>query len=652
MNNILKKADFWLMIFIVVATGVFVLARGQDQNWDLLNYHFFTGYSVLHGRTLIDIAPSGLPSFLHPAYNVVSYLAFSQLPFPYGAWILLAIQLSSVPAIALIAKEISTAIGLPEISPTRQLAWLLCLVAPLWISELGTSFFSSSTAPLILWGLFLLVRSGSRQASAWFLSGAMFGLASGLKLTNVTFAIAASMSALYLAFRKGKPATLSLLLFAAGGCAGFLLTAGWYWHLWTTWGNPVFPLYSGIFKSAYFEAVNFRDLRWMFQSFPDFLLFIVQSAFGTAKTSEMFFADARLLIVLLLLPGALLSSPVKPFKQSAYAFLLFFFVGFGLWSVTFAYQRYLIPLEILLGLVILVLVARITESDWKRFGALSLIAALSVFAAKIPDWGHGKVENQDRGPFDIRVPEKIASTPARYLIIGYPVAYILPSLHPDSRFYGLGLSNQMDALIGQRFQENSSLPIRLLINPVLGQGTRELLARLRITEPQSRWNCTDFLSRAGRYVICELEAMQQTQSRPEILLDAQYAGMKASHSTGILWEKGLSFYEPWGRWSEGNELAWGLGACLPKGHIKINIDGHAFGPNAGQPFKLMVGSQSISFVVGNQDDRASLRVNNQEDCVDTLKIQISGAVSPAELGIGPDPRKLGLAVKGLQILSE
>ena len=149
-----------------LAAMIFVYMRGQDVNYDLLNYHYYAGYSLLHGRYEYDIAPARMQSFFNPMANVIAYLSLKNLPFPFSGWLILVMQLLSVPALILISRETGKGLGYAKTSFSELLALVLCLISPLWWSELGTTFFSSWTAPLILWSVYLLTRSFSGQ-SPW-----------------------------------------------------------------------------------------------------------------------------------------------------------------------------------------------------------------------------------------------------------------------------------------------------------------------------------------------------------------------------------------------------------------------------------------------------------------------------------------------------
>jgi hypothetical protein len=88
----------WLFSAVpVIFAFAFVYQRGQDINWDLQNYHYFVGYFLLHGRFIHDIAPTGLQSFINPTANILAYLPLAHLSFPASAWIILLVQLISLP---------------------------------------------------------------------------------------------------------------------------------------------------------------------------------------------------------------------------------------------------------------------------------------------------------------------------------------------------------------------------------------------------------------------------------------------------------------------------------------------------------------------------------------------------------------------------
>lgn len=672
-STIIKSMDVWIGLAFCLCAIAYTAYLGEDQNWDLQNYHYFTGYSYLTDRGDADIAAAGFQSFLYPAVNALAYTALSKLQFPFSVWLILSVQLLSVPALILISREIAKTLGEDYNGTPRHLAIIICLASPLWISELGTSFFSSTTAPFVLWGLYLLLKNTDQyQKRLWFLSGILFGLSLALKLTNAPFAIAAGASAVYITIRSKKWRPSRLTWFILGGIIGTLFAARWYWSLWDKWESPVFPLYNQIFKSPFYPLVNFRDDRWLFQSILDFFSFLTQAAVGSSKTSEFYFADPRYLIVLVFLPALALCHRSIKISLTSQAFLVFFFMGIGLWSKSLAYQRYLIPIELISGIATWVIIATLAKSKQAQIYAMLCATGICLALIKIPDWGHAQSttdihapidiiwkrpaskiesgENVHNGAFNLVIPGNLATTPANYLVIGNPLSYILPYLDPASHFYGMGVSPEIDELIQKRLKSDRGLPIRILVSEDSTQSIRSIITSLGLAEAPLEFNCSYIISSISRYKVCELlnktEKLHTQAVRAEAIYDEGKYKYKAD---GILFEKGLSHIESWGRWSDSDTVEWGLDKCLPKGHISIDITAHAFGPNIAKQFTLVIGEQTKYFLLKGTDSTVSVQFDNAQFCADKVAIEVPASTSPQSLGMNSDGRKLGIGIRRLLI---
>jgi hypothetical protein len=150
-----------------------------------------------------------------------------------------------------------------------------------------------------------------------------------------------------------------------------------YVTAWLLTGNPVFPLYNGIFRSPYFDAYNFVDDRWLkgfnFTNYWD--LFFNTSAYMEARN---FSAGFQYLLLFPLGLIALLS--IRGLRRQA-APLLVPLLGFGL--VMFAatqYWRYEFPVMPLAVLAIGALLA----PAYPGRGALAVqVALLSCIALNL-----------------------------------------------------------------------------------------------------------------------------------------------------------------------------------------------------------------------------------------------------------------------------
>jgi hypothetical protein len=654
----LKVKPIWLFVASVgLSAFAWVYLRGQDTNWDLLNYHYFSGYALLNGNFGADIAPSGLQSFLNPVPNVLAYLALSQWPFPASAWLMAAVQLLALPLLVLIGRQLGLALGFTKIKMAEFWALALCLLAPLWWSELGTSFSDATMTPLVLLGLHLGLRGVAQGDEKVFrvLTGAgiCFGLAVGLKLTNAPFALAFSAALVGVYAPAGWRTTAKQTLpFLVGLAIGVLPTLWWNVYLLHNWGSPLFPLYNAWLKSPYFDLVNFRDLRWRFESVNAFLRYLWDSAGGTVKTSEFLFADVRLLIFTVL-AAVLLILRKRFFNQHCVtlSFLYFLGISFLLWATLFAYQRYMIPVEILFGFGIWVLLAHLIPNN--RPVAWLLVAGVLVSATviKVPDWGHSQARVGQINPFGVQLTAEQVSTPARYLVLGHAITYILPFLHKDSQFFGLGtLSNQTDVVVANAVAKLDARPLRILLRQaVAGESLWERLAPFGFDSVNTHLKCFHFRTDIDIYAICDLEAKLTGERGVIVPIELDFRDAKQLLPPSLLGVSGLAPQESWGRWSTSDQVTLHFANCLPKGKITIDVRGHAFGPNTGKPVRLFVGSSQASITLKEFDKDVRVNLNNQAECENKLVLLVPDKASPLALGISSDTRTLGLGLVKIDI---
>jgi hypothetical protein len=111
--------------------------------------------------------------------------------------------------------------------------------------------------------------------------------------------------------------------------------------------------------------------------------------------------------------------------------------------------------------------------------------------------------------------------------------------------------------------------------------------------------------------------------------------------------KGFSGPEAWGRWTEGGEAALILGAPLPP-RFDLVLEAKAFGPNAGAPLEIRAGGVVRTLVLGTglTNERVPFRDVAPSR---TLVFRIPHPVSPREMGLGEDDRRLGIAVSRLAL---
>jgi hypothetical protein len=130
--------------------------------------------------------------------------------------------------------------------------------------------------------------------------------------------------------------------------------------------------------------------------------------------------------------------------------------------------------------------------------------------------------------------------------------------------------------------------------------------------------------------------------------DLQHPYFKKTAWTGsIVADQGLSFPEPWGVWSDGDTVTLTFSTPFPPA-FNLALRGYAFGRNAGREFVVQVGDEERRFTLGTQEETRLLAFSHAGGAK-TLRIRVPAAVSPKEMGMSSDARRLGLGITELRI---
>jgi len=437
---------------LAVAIGtmlVYAVRRGQDANWDQLNYHLSIPFLLLHGTFWDSIAPSGIQTYLNPLILVPEYLVIRALP-PLAAVITIVVAQAMA---FVIAARICLRIAGPDPDNGGYLGaflgFVLCLASPMALSEAGTTIVDLIAAiPVLLAYLLLLTRDdASAPRHACLAAGLLLGLAAGLKLTNLVFAMGAP--AFFLtgpAQPRQRAAGVAQLVL--GAVIGFLSVAGW-WHLalWRRFHNPIFPYANNIFHSPDYPPVAQRDTRFLPTSAWDILRYPYYWLVGGSPTpvlpspaSETDPKDARFALALVGAPVALAIALFRHPKGSALlarpetGLLLVCAIDYLVWLFTFGILRYLMPVEILCGAVLLVLTGWVAAGRW-RTRLLLVLALLTVLRVHVASWQ--RVPWQSHWGTIAPAPLALQGRPLIFLIFG-PSAFVALSLPANARYVNLG----------------------------------------------------------------------------------------------------------------------------------------------------------------------------------------------------------------------
>ena len=114
---------------------------------------------------------------------------------------------------------------------------------------------------------------------------------------------------------------------------------------------------------------------------------------------------------------------------------------------------------------------------------------------------------------------------------------------------------------------------------------------------------------------------------------------------------GMSSFEAIGRWTEGKNVTFVFAQNLP---AKFTLDlefAPAFGPDVGKVVKIEVGDWKNQFIASEKPKKETFIIETSLP-TDTIKFVVPVPLSPVEMGIGTDPREVGIMFRRLSIISD
>ncbi|MBC8021737.1 MAG: hypothetical protein H7Y14_01370, partial [Burkholderiales bacterium] len=226
-------------------------------------------------------------------------------------------------------------------------------------------------------------------------------------------------------------------LLAAFGLAGFLLTYGfWGATLQREFGNPFFPYLNGIFQSPWWELVSFHDERYGPRNALEAITYPFRFAWNGRVADDVWFRDPRMATLFVLAVACIAghSRAVRmdaPFALPRWRFVaVFAAVAYATWLAQFAIYRYLIPLELVSGALMVGCIHQLAHSPSMRRGAAALLALFVVAATFPPNWGRVPAGESYFGA----PPPALPPDAAVIFEPHKPLAYLIPFFRHDARF--------------------------------------------------------------------------------------------------------------------------------------------------------------------------------------------------------------------------
>jgi len=114
---------------------------------------------------------------------------------------------------------------------------------------------------------------------------------------------------------------------------------------------------------------------------------------------------------------------------------------------------------------------------------------------------------------------------------------------------------------------------------------------------------------------------------------------------------GMSGYETIGRWTEGKDVDFVFTQNLPS-KFTLNLEfAQAFGPNVGKVAQIQVGEWKSTFIASDRPKKVSFLIE-ASTATNSIKFVVPAPLSPEDLGVGEDTRKVGIMFKRLSIVTD
>jgi hypothetical protein len=427
---------------------------GKEMTWDLLHYHFYSGFSALNDRFEQDYFAAGPQSYFNP-YAYVPFYILVRLGLP---GLMVGTVLAILQSVVLwITYELACCVCLSEERKERLLfglsATVLALMNPILLQQLGSSFSDITTTGFVLGGWLLLAQSVRFPRTKSIIWGAIaLGFATALKPTNGVCALAGFLLVAFVPVPLVRRIR-NLFYFGVALGTSFVLTAApWAFRLAKRFGNPMFPLLNSIFKSPEMTIASLKAYRFIPDSLVEALLRpFSMSSTGVMIHEELSAPDIRyvlLLSVFLIFVIAwawrsirrtstpLVASLSDPSTRVIAALGCGFTVAWIAWLSGSGNSRYFIPMACVAAVLAIALLFRLLANH--TFGRNGILLAL--FVAQGTQLALGTDYRWNPTPwqghwFNVEVPGKLATDPNLYLSVGGPSnSFLVPFLAKGSGF--------------------------------------------------------------------------------------------------------------------------------------------------------------------------------------------------------------------------
>ena len=375
----------WLVVF-----GAFSMIIPRDASYDVVHYHLYNGWAFLNAPAGGHLAPAEMHSFLNPLWQALVWQLIEVLPGHGVAFVLGALQALILPVLYALTRR---ALAVLNIIPPAAAVLSIAVAGFLCEAQFGllSSVRNDALSALLFLAALLSLfpsKGGAPRLKDLAWASALLGLGLGLKPTNGVYVVGFAVAAI-VALPDWQARVRGAAVCALCGAFGILAGGGiWMWHLWETFGNPLFPMANDVFAAPLGPEGGFRDTRYLPDGPLDALWRPFAFLFNGELINEHDFFDPRFLMAYLAAPAILIMAwqskrlETRPLVALAAAIV----AVFAAWSAVFSIARYAAALW-MLGPTTLAVALALARPKWltsAKSGLYAVVGAVLLVAVTKP----------------------------------------------------------------------------------------------------------------------------------------------------------------------------------------------------------------------------------------------------------------------------
>ncbi len=415
------------------------LLRGQDASGDHRGSHVSAVWTLLHPDQDVALSPD---AWIPGTVNIPWFLLALHAPAWAATAYLGALHATAIWLVMLLAWRLLDRPDLAARCALTVMCGAFAVVGATFRTEFATTFSDVSTALPLLGALLCLLWGGTVGPRRLTAAGLLLGVAFGLKMTNLLYVLACLTAVVTLPLADSRPR--ALLRTSAAAAVGAAVSVGYvWWEFLGRFGSPMFPFFNQLWRSPYAPPVNYHDGRFLPETPAELLLLPWRMASVSGFPSELPGRDPRwavlasLLVLALVVRGARRRHDlaVAPPDPRVRFLLVFLGSAWAVWVVMFGIARYLLAIELVVGVVVVAVAAPLVQRQRWVVTAMAVLLVAATASTTVPSFARQPVPDGSWFAFST---SPVTDQPRTLVVfLGGSTTYLIAAFPDDARLVEL-----------------------------------------------------------------------------------------------------------------------------------------------------------------------------------------------------------------------